>query len=136
MGDSSSSSLGSAPISANATSKATAASFMKKTHLDLPRTASSIVGNDKNNDSSKINGDLASSLVIGGEDHDDRFNYALLLALYTLQGIPMGLSASIPFLIQQKVQMLAASAGHHAASAAASAAGAASQAAHVLTHLF
>ena len=29
-------------------------------------------------------------------DHDDRLNYALLLALYTLQGIPMGLSASIP----------------------------------------
>ena len=26
-------------------------------------------------------------------DHDDRLNYALLLALYTLQGIPMGLSA-------------------------------------------
>ena len=38
---------------------------------------------------------------------DDRFNYALLIALYTLQGIPMGLSASIPFLIQQKVRGLA-----------------------------
>ena len=41
------------------------------------------------------------------DDRDDRFNYALLIALYTLQGIPMGLSASIPFLIQQKVRGLA-----------------------------
>lgn len=41
------------------------------------------------------------------EGHNDRFNYALLIALYTLQGIPMGLSASIPFLIQQKVKQLA-----------------------------
>ena len=41
------------------------------------------------------------------EDHDDRFNYAILIALYTLQGIPMGLSASIPFLIQQKMKYLA-----------------------------
>ena len=41
-------------------------------------------------------------------NQDDRFNYALLIALYTLQGIPMGLSASIPFLIQQMVQSLAA----------------------------
>lgn len=37
---------------------------------------------------------------------DDTYNYALLIALYTLQGIPMGLSASIPFLIQQKVKMI------------------------------
>lgn len=56
------------------------------------------------------------------DDHDDRFNYVLLLALYTLQGIPMGLSASIPFLIQQKVQLLAASAAEHALSATAIAA--------------
>ena len=45
--------------------------------------------------------DIDSSAV------DDTYNYALLIALYTLQGIPMGLSASIPFLIQQKVKMLA-----------------------------
>jgi len=38
------------------------------------------------------------------EEYNDRFNYALLLLLYTLQGIPMGLSASIPFLIQQKIK--------------------------------
>jgi PAT family acetyl-CoA transporter-like MFS transporter 1 len=42
--------------------------------------------------------------------HDDRHNYALLIALYTLQGIPMGLSASIPFLIQQKITLLASTA--------------------------
>ena len=43
-------------------------------------------------------------------DHNDRYNYALLIALYTLQGIPMGLSASIPFLIQQKIKYLASAA--------------------------
>ncbi|CAJ1954175.1 unnamed protein product [Cylindrotheca closterium] len=53
---------------------------------------------------------------------DDRFNYALLIVLYTLQGIPMGLSASIPFLLQEKIGKLAASA---AASTMATAAGAA-----------
>ena len=49
--------------------------------------------------------------------HDDRYNFALLLALYTIQGIPMGLSASIPFLIQQKVNQMSATAA--AASGAA-----------------
>lgn len=42
-------------------------------------------------------------------------NYILLIALYTLQGIPMGLSASIPFLIQQKIKILAEMAGSTAA---------------------
>jgi MFS transporter, PAT family, solute carrier family 33 (acetyl-CoA transportor), member 1 len=56
--------------------------------------------------------------------HDDRLNYALLIVLYTLQGIPMGLSASIPFLIQQKVQAIAAATAS-AAAATAAAAGAA-----------
>lgn len=68
------------------------------------------------------------------QPHDDRWNYALLLALYTLQGIPMGLSASIPFLIQQKVKVLAeaaAAASHVTADAASTAAGAAAAAAHV-----
>lgn len=59
------------------------------------------------------------------EPQDDSLNYALLIALYTLQGIPMGLSASIPFLIQQKVKVmaeaLAASAATTAAANAASA---------------
>ncbi|CEL99644.1 unnamed protein product [Vitrella brassicaformis CCMP3155] len=39
------------------------------------------------------------SAVLGG----DVGNIALLLVLYTLQGIPMGLSASIPFLLQDRV---------------------------------
>mmetsp|Transcript_38684 Transcript_38684/g.93530 ORF Transcript_38684/g.93530 Transcript_38684/m.93530 type:complete len:721 (-) Transcript_38684:113-2275(-) len=54
---------------------------------------------------------------------DDRFNYALLIVLYTLQGIPMGLSASIPFLLQEKIGKLAAAAA--AASKVAAGAGAA-----------
>jgi PAT family acetyl-CoA transporter-like MFS transporter 1 len=59
---------------------------------------------------------------------NDRFNYALLIVLYTLQGIPMGLSASIPFLLQEKItkmsqlSQLAASASSTAAAAGASAA--------------
>jgi PAT family acetyl-CoA transporter-like MFS transporter 1 len=53
-------------------------------------------------------------------DHNDRFNYALLIALYTLQGIPMGLSASIPFLIQQKVKLMASVALPGAASVVSS----------------
>ncbi|KAL9181903.1 hypothetical protein ACHAXT_012246 [Thalassiosira profunda] len=89
-----------------------------KTHLDVPRTTSSIVGDDTRGGGPPAAPDPYA-------DHDDRFNYALLLALYTLQGIPMGLSASIPFLIQQRVQMLA----HHAGAAAATAADAASHAA-------
>mmetsp|Transcript_8948 Transcript_8948/g.21856 ORF Transcript_8948/g.21856 Transcript_8948/m.21856 type:complete len:659 (+) Transcript_8948:107-2083(+) len=40
----------------------------------------------------------------------DKFNYALLIVLYTLQGIPMGLSASIPFLLQEKIQKMTATA--------------------------
>jgi hypothetical protein len=51
-----------------------------RTHLDIPRTTSSIIaprsGNNPLNE-------------VGGEEHDDRLNYALLMALYTLQGIPM-----------------------------------------------
>lgn len=38
---------------------------------------------------------------------DDTISYIVLIVLYTLQGIPMGLSASIPFLIQQKIRMAA-----------------------------
>lgn len=54
--------------------------------------------------------DQQSPLLPAAEEHNDTFNYALLIVLYTLQGIPMGLSASIPFLIQQKVKQMAASA--------------------------
>ncbi len=48
------------------------------------------------------------------DDQNDQFNYALLLALYTLQGIPVVLSMKIPFLIQQKVQIIATLEVHHA----------------------
>jgi Acetyl-coenzyme A transporter 1 len=58
------------------------------------------------------------------DDHKDGFNYALLIALYTLQGIPMGLSASIPFLIQQKVRLLASSTAHQLAGSVVSSAAA------------
>ena len=44
------------------------------------------------------------------EEPSDKFNYALLVVLYTLQGIPMGLSASIPFLLQEKIQKMTAAA--------------------------
>ena len=32
----------------------------------------------------------------------DYFNVAILLLLYTLQGVPMGLSASVPLILQEK----------------------------------
>ena len=53
---------------------------------------------------------------VDDDDHGDFFNYILLILLYTLQGIPMGLSGSIPFLIQQKVQATEALATSTAAS--------------------
>jgi PAT family acetyl-CoA transporter-like MFS transporter 1 len=74
-------------------------------------------------------GESTSSFDDGDASTDnDRFNYALLIVLYTLQGIPMGLSASIPFLLQEKItkmsqlSQLAASASSTAAAAGASAA--------------
>jgi PAT family acetyl-CoA transporter-like MFS transporter 1 len=53
---------------------------------------------------------LIPSSVSSDDEHNDRYNYAILIALYTLQGIPMGLSASIPFLIQQKLKVIASAA--------------------------
>ena len=53
------------------------------------------------------------------EEHSDRLNYALLIILYTLQGIPMGLSASIPFLLQDKIQKLTVAAAAVPAAGAA-----------------
>jgi PAT family acetyl-CoA transporter-like MFS transporter 1 len=97
-------------------------------HLSVPHTTSSIIASP-DNDNNGVSSVKDAVAVAGGGDHDDRFNYALLLALYTLQGIPMGLSASIPFLIQQKVQMLASSVHHHASSATAAGAASASAAA-------
>ncbi|KAL7464023.1 hypothetical protein ACHAXS_004365 [Conticribra weissflogii] len=96
-----------------------------KTHLDVPRTTSSIIANDDDGNRDPIPPDAHPD-----DSHDDRLNYALLLALYTLQGIPMGLSASIPFLIQQKIQMLA----HHAAGDPTAASGAHGAHAHDHAH--
>eukprot|EP00980_Cylindrotheca_fusiformis_P014316 scaffold3821_cov127-Cylindrotheca_fusiformis.AAC.6 len=65
---------------------------------------------------------------------DDRFNYALLIVLYTLQGIPMGLSASIPFLLQEKIGKMSQLAGAAAAAsdvATSAAAGSAASAASI-----
>ena len=42
-------------------------------------------------------------------------NYFLLIVLYTLQGIPMGLSATIPLLIQQRFATIAKAAATAAA---------------------
>ena len=117
MGDSSTSSIGDgAPTTARLKSQTA--------HLGAPLAAGEVtLGILPSNDND------GGGPLIG--DHDDRFNYALLLALYTLQGIPMGLSASIPFLIQQKVQTLAStSAAHHATLAAGGAAAEAALAAH------
>jgi hypothetical protein len=52
----------------------------------------------------------ATGTIPQEEVHNDRWNYALLILLYTLQGIPMGLSASIPFLLQEKITKMAAAA--------------------------
>ncbi|GMI37367.1 hypothetical protein TrCOL_g12203 [Triparma columacea] len=62
--------------------------------------------------------------VVDLEPVDDLPNYLLLLVLYTLQGIPMGLSASIPLLIQQRfstIQTLAQTAMENDPSIASSA---------------
>mmetsp|Transcript_2091 Transcript_2091/g.2989 ORF Transcript_2091/g.2989 Transcript_2091/m.2989 type:complete len:614 (+) Transcript_2091:370-2211(+) len=59
-------------------------------------------------------------------EQNDTVNYALLIALYTLQGIPIGLSASIPFLIQQKMQLLTSSVAAASSASAASASSSAS----------
>ena len=58
-------------------------------HVQEPPFSSSNNNNHSDSDSSR----------------SDAFSYAVLIALYTLQGIPMGLSASIPFLIQQKIKL-------------------------------
>lgn len=75
-------------------------------------------------------GEIPPTACGDSEDWGDRYNYALLIALYTVQGIPMGLSASVPFLIQQKVKLLASRAGA-AAAAGATASAAAAEAASV-----
>ena len=108
MGEPSTSSIGVAPTTTTAMKSGTA-------HFGVPLAAAGVLPSEDN-------------------DHDDRFNYALLLALYTLQGIPMGLSASIPFLIQQKVQTLASSSAVHHATLAAAGGTAAAEAALSASH--
>jgi len=60
-----------------------------------------------------------AAMMRGGvqQETNDTWNYALLLVLYTLQGIPMGLSASIPFLLQQKIKNSGTSAAAYRANA-------------------
>lgn len=62
-------------------------------------------------------------MVVDDDDHKDAWSYAILIALYTLQGIPMGLSASIPFLIQQKIKLATTAAAAAAAAEATTAGG-------------
>ena len=72
------------------------------------------------NNNTNIDGQLQD------QPNSDFLNYALLIVLYTLQGIPMGLSASIPFLLQEKITKLAAATaagGSTVTSAAAAAVG-------------
>lgn len=96
----------------------------------MPKLRAAINGKGFSND--ELDKSLSSfeSSVEGMNEPNDSFNYAILIALYTLQGIPMGLSASIPFLIQQKVKLItsaaavASSAGAVGAGATASSAGA------------
>jgi MFS transporter, PAT family, solute carrier family 33 (acetyl-CoA transportor), member 1 len=92
-------------------------SFASKSSANSQTTARK-EGKDQCNSGESLSS-FGSSLL-GEEEHNDSHNYALLIALYTLQGIPMGLSASIPFLIQQKVKLITT-----AAAAAAGAAGSA-----------
>jgi len=74
----------------------------KKTNQSSLRSVGIGGGNDFN---VRIGGDSNDDETV--DPPNDNFNYALLIVLYTLQGIPLGLSASIPFLIQQKVKALA-----------------------------
>ena len=41
--------------------------------------------------------------IADDDSESDLWSIILLLLLYTLQGIPMGLSSSIPFILQEKV---------------------------------
>ena len=67
--------------------------------------------------SSTLSFDESTPSKEGAGAPNDTLNYALLIVLYTLQGIPMGLSASIPFLLQDKIQKMTAAAAAAAASA-------------------
>lgn len=67
----------------------------------------------------------AAGAATAAEEQNDIWNYGLLVVLYTMQGIPMGLSASIPFLIQQKIKVMSTAIAAAAANSDSSATGAA-----------
>lgn len=52
---------------------------------------------DVNGSKRKKNESKAKPSTVG-----DRLNIAILLFLYTLQGVPLGLSAAIPIMMQKK----------------------------------
>jgi MFS transporter, PAT family, solute carrier family 33 (acetyl-CoA transportor), member 1 len=82
--------------------------FSRTSYYDKPTVAISPVRlKYKSSTSSTSDGNIQKEEE--NLEHRDGLNYVLLIALYTLQGIPMGLSASIPFLIQQKMRLLASS---------------------------
>ena len=73
--------------------------------LDIPRGGSSASRTKKRMGHSSSSNLESQSTSLSNKKSvvvRDGANYAILIALYTLQGIPMGLSASIPFLIQSK----------------------------------
>mmetsp|Transcript_15185 Transcript_15185/g.31495 ORF Transcript_15185/g.31495 Transcript_15185/m.31495 type:complete len:657 (+) Transcript_15185:133-2103(+) len=116
----------------------------KDHHSNTAASSSAIPGGGGSVPASKITGmvsrfvpstqDKRSSNLALADIHDDtqppppsdKFNYALLVVLYTLQGIPMGLSASIPFLLQEKIQKMTVAAAAAAAETATMGAAAAS----------
>lgn len=68
-------------------------------------------GGSNNNNNNNAPVQVADVAPPPPQQDNDRWNYALLILLYTLQGIPMGLSASIPFLLQEKIAKMAAASG-------------------------
>lgn len=77
----------------------------------------------------KSNNSTSSTSLEDSFQPNDSFNYALLIILYTLQGIPMGLSASIPFLLQERITKMSAMAASAASSSATTTAAAVSSSA-------
>jgi PAT family acetyl-CoA transporter-like MFS transporter 1 len=89
------------PPASRAASYASQKSASRVAMIGIGVRSQSSVGSDMSDQ------DTGAVESVEEQEHGDGFNYAILIALYTLQGIPMGLSASIPFLIQQKVKLLA-----------------------------
>ena len=87
------------------------------------QTVSPLIGSPSKTKSKRTNvprggnGLLSRSHVVSSSDEaaSDAANYALLVILYTLQGIPMGLTMTIPLLIQQRFATVAKAAATAAA---------------------